>query len=401
MKKKNIIQLYIQRIAVCSFFCFLTPFFTLGQQQTYTLKTVVIDAGHGGKDPGAVGKLAKEKDITLSLALKTGALIQKHMPGVTVIYTRTTDEFIELHKRADIANKNGADLFISIHVNANANTAAYGTDTWVMGLHKSKANLEVVKLENKVINIEENFETRYQGMSSSDTDAIIIHTMMQSANLELSATLAALVQTQFRERVGRKDRGVHSAPFLVLWKTTMPSILIETGFISNPEEEKFLMTELGQDYMASAIFRAFRDYKQLIERKTNFGVDTAYINKQEIVNKPQEQLLIAPEKIETPTPPITSVEQNNSVQSDEIYYSIQIASSQTELKTTPENFKGLQNVFILQENNHNKYLVGKENTYKKIRAQFDEVAVKYPTAFIVAVKNNTRINLQEAIKITQ
>src|SRR5690606_27342700 len=227
MKKKAPIHVHVNKIWILSFLCFAVSF-AHAQQQKYTLKTVVIDAGHGGKDPGAVGKLAKEKDITLALALKTGALIQEHIPGVTVIYTRKTDEFVELHKRAEIANKSGADLFISIHVNANNNTAAYGTDSWVMGLHKSKANLEVAKLENKVISIEENYETRYQGMSSEDTDAIIIHTMMQSANLELSATLASLVQTQFRERVGRKDRGVHSAPFLVLWKTTMPSVLIET-----------------------------------------------------------------------------------------------------------------------------------------------------------------------------
>ena len=277
MNKNAPIHTQINKIWIISILCLLISLFAHAQEQKYVLKTVVIDAGHGGKDPGAVGKHVKEKDITLALALKTGALIQEHIPGVTVIYTRKTDEFVELHKRAEIANKSGADLFISIHVNANNNTAAYGTDSWVMGLHKSKANLEVAKLENKVISIEENYETRYQGMSSEDTDAIIIHTMMQSANLELSATLASLVQTQFRERVGRKDRGVHSAPFLVLWKTTMPSVLIETGFISNLEEEKFLMTELGQDYMASSIFRAFRDYKQLIERKTNFGVDTTYI----------------------------------------------------------------------------------------------------------------------------
>src|SRR5690606_34808250 len=175
--------------------------------------------------------------------------------------------------------------------------------------------------------------------------AIIIHTMMQSANLELSATLASLVQTQFRERVGRKDRGVHSAPFLVLWKTTMPSVLIETGFISNLEEEKFLMTELGQDYLASAIFRAFRDYKQLIERKTNFGVDSLYIAPIIAQESPQQNATVSLSQEDLP---IESKFANSDVYSkstDTIYYSIQIASSKTILQTSPENFKGLQNVY--------------------------------------------------------
>ncbi|HOS83988.1 MAG TPA: N-acetylmuramoyl-L-alanine amidase [Bacteroidales bacterium] len=261
------------------------------QTQAYTIKTVVIDAGHGGKDPGAVGKVAKEKDITLALALKTGNYIQKNIPSVKIIYTRSTDVFVELHKRAEIANKNNADVFISIHVNASTNKEAYGTDTWIMGLHKNKANLEVAKLENKVIMVEDNYSTKYQGMSADSTEAIIIHTMMQSANIEHSARLASMVQKEFRERVGRKDRGVHTAPFMVLWKTTMPSILIETGFISNAEEEQFLITEQGQDYMASAIYRAFKDYKTAIETKSNIASkqDQATQSTQNQTTTPKQQ----------------------------------------------------------------------------------------------------------------
>lgn len=262
------------------------------QTNAYTIKTVVIDAGHGGKDPGAVGKVSKEKDITLAIALKTGKYIEKNIPGVKVIYTRSTDVFVELHKRAEIANKNKADVFISIHVNASTNKEAYGTDSWIMGLHKSKANLEVAKLENKVIMVEDDYSTKYQGMSADSTEAIIIHTMMQSANLEHSARLASMVQKEFRERVGRKDRGVHTAPFMVLWKTSMPSILIETGFISNTEEEQFLITEQGQDYMASAIYRAFKDYKTAIENKSN------------IASKPEQPTIKQqPEQTKTETPP--------------------------------------------------------------------------------------------------
>lgn len=361
------------------------------QQRNYSIKTVVIDPGHGGKDPGAVGAISKEKDIALAIALKAGAYITQHFPDVKVIYTRQTDVFVELHERAAIANRNNADLFISIHANASTNKSAHGTDSWVMGLHRTKENLEVAKRENKVISIEDNHEARYQGMSPEDTDAIIIHTMMQSANLELSATFATLVQTQFRERVGRRDRGVHSAPFLVLWRTTMPSVLIETGFISNPEEERYLNSEQGQTYLASAIFRAFRDYKELIERKTNFGVDTSFV--QQVVESAIEGK--NPSIALPPEPTIFDAG------TQEIYFSIQLASSQTKSETSPENFNGLKNVFILHENNWYRYLVGKETTYQEIRKQLDTVKEFYPSAFIVAVQNNTRINLQEAIKLTQ
>ncbi|MFO7869059.1 MAG: N-acetylmuramoyl-L-alanine amidase [Bacteroidales bacterium] len=351
----------------------------VAQEERYRIKTVVIDAGHGGKDPGALGKKAKEKDLTLAMALKTGELIEKHIPDVDVIYTRKTDEFVELHKRAEIANTNSADLFISIHVNANRNRTAYGADSWVMGLHKSQANLEVAKLENKVISIEDDFKTKYEGMSAQNTDAIIVHTMMQSANLELSATLASIVQDQFRERVGRRDRGVRSAPFLVLWKTTMPSILVETGFITNEKEEAFLMTELGQDYMASAIFRAFRDYKNMIEKKTNFDVDTAFINR----------FSLAYDTVSNPT---------TSVNNADTYFSIQLASSKNNIETTSENFKGLKNVFILQENNVYKYLVCNNTDYEIVRERLEGVRELYPTAFIVAIKDNKRINLKKALK---
>jgi N-acetylmuramoyl-L-alanine amidase len=397
MKRQNTHMVFLKFAYIL---CLLMLPILVFSQQAYKLKTVVIDAGHGGKDPGAVGSMSKEKDIVLAIALKTGAYIKQHFPDVTVIYTRETDVFVELHKRAEIANKNNADLFISIHANANKNKSAYGTDSWVMGLHRTKENLEVAKLENKVISIEDNYETRYQGMSAEDTDAIIIHTMMQSANLELSATFATYVQTQFRERVGRKDRGVHSAPFLVLWRTTMPSVLIETGFISNLEEEKYLNSEEGQTYLASAIFRAFRDYKNILEKKTNFGVDTTAIS------RPSLPTVVAP----SPPPPQpqpqsqlqqTPVVNQISETKSDIYFSIQLASSQTLLQTNPENFLGLKNVFILHENNWNRYLVGKETTYQGIRNQLDAVKEKYPSAFIVAVQNNTRINLQDAIKLTQ
>lgn len=438
------------------------------QSTVYKLKTVVIDAGHGGKDPGAVGKVAKEKDITLAIALKTGKYIQEKVPGVKVIYTRSTDEFIELHKRAEIANKNNANLFISIHVNASTNTAAYGTDSWIMGLHKSKANLEVAKLENKVIMVEDNYSTKYQGMSADSTEAIIIHTMMQSANLEQSAFLGSLIQNQFRNNVGRKDRGVHSAPFMVLWRTSMPSILIETGFLSNPEEEQFLITQEGQDLMASAIYRAFKEYKTNIETKTNIGYTNAPVEEtptQQVkpteplkqieptvpIKKPitQQTQTLAKEQPKNETNPKDSLQKPlsqtelidkfaNQLQNDTlpkievkpithtqqtvqtvkpivepiakeqpkinnsgIIYSIQLASSKTKIDPTPANFKGFENVHIIQEDGWYKYSIFTSNTYKEIVAYHQKVKVKYPESFLVARKNGVKIPIQEAKLITQ
>jgi len=366
---------------------FILPFFVYSQDsKTYKIKTVVIDAGHGGKDPGAVGKNAKEKDLTLALALKTGGYIEKYIPDVKVIYTRKTDVFVELHKRAEIANKNNADLFISIHVNASNNTSAYGTDSWVMGLHKNQANLEVAKLENKVISVEENYHTQYKGMSAESEQAIIIHTLTQSANLESSATLAALVQNQFKTRVGRKDRGVNSAPFLVLWKTTMPSILIESGFISNLEEEKFLMTENGQDLMSSAIYRAFKDYKQYIESKTIFGIDTIAIQQAE----KEDELLKHLEDS------LNKIKEESFSDKNTITYSIQIASSKNKINLEPNNFKGLENISFYKQNGLIKYISGKELTFEDIKKQLASVKTLYPEAFIIALKNGKRINLQEA-----
>lgn len=300
---QNNIQFFQKRsllrpIVVCA--CLL-PFSALAQNSAYSLRTVVIDAGHGGKDPGAVGKNVKEKDLTLAMALKTGQLINTAYPDVNVIYTRKTDEFVELYKRAEIANRANADLFISIHVNASTNIAAVGTDTWIMGLSKSNANLEVAKRENKSIDKENANSGQYKGLSVDDTESIILFTLMQSANLEHSGNLAALCQTEFRENVGRKDRGVHTAPFLVLWQTTMPSVLVETGFISNEEEEAYLMTEEGKNTISAAIFRAFSNYKNYIENKSNVKVAqqaTSTMRPQEI--KPEEQ------KKETPATPTPS-----------------------------------------------------------------------------------------------
>lgn len=229
------------------------------------ITTIVIDAGHGGHDPGCSGRFSKEKNVALDIALKLGRYIEENMPEINVIYTRKTDVFVELYERARIANEANADLFISIHCNANENKSAYGTETITMGLHKSKVNLETAQRENGVILLEDNYEQNYDGFDPNSPEAYIVFSMFQNAFLDRSIDLASKVEQQFRDRVNRKSRGVKQAGLLVLFKTTMPSILVETGFLTNPTEEKFLNSKEGQSYIASAIYRAFKDYKNGIE----------------------------------------------------------------------------------------------------------------------------------------
>jgi N-acetylmuramoyl-L-alanine amidase len=231
----------------------------------FKLDVVVIDAGHGGKDTGTIGKKTKEKDVALKIALKLGSHIEKNIPGVKVIYTRKDDRFLELEDRAEIANKAKADLFICIHANANKNSIAHGTETYVMGLHKDDGNLEVAMRENSVILQEENYEERYEGFDPKSTESYILISITQSATQEGSLSFAQKVETQFKGRAGRLSRGVKQAGFWVLWRTTMPSVLIETGFLSNGNEEQFLSSDNGQELIASGIYRAFKDYKTEVE----------------------------------------------------------------------------------------------------------------------------------------
>ncbi|MDV3308192.1 MAG: N-acetylmuramoyl-L-alanine amidase [Cyclobacteriaceae bacterium] len=231
----------------------------------FKLSKVVIDAGHGGHDPGTHGRKYKEKDIALAIALKVGKYIEQNVPDVQVVYTRTDDSYVPLDKRADIANKADADLFISIHVNSIRNNTTYGTETWVMGLHRSESNLEVAKRENAVILLDENYEERYEGFDPNSPESYILFSLTQDAYYESSLKMAQKVEHQFKTRVGRNSRGVKQAGFVVLYKTAMPSVLVETGFITNPQEEEYLGSERGQDLIASGIYRAFKEYKLEVE----------------------------------------------------------------------------------------------------------------------------------------
>lgn len=231
----------------------------------FKVDVVVIDAGHGGHDPGTHGKKALEKDVALKIALKLGNYIQKNFRDVKVIYTRKNDTYLALDERANVANKSKADLFICIHANSVPGSDAFGTETYVMGLHKDKSNFEVAKRENSVILMDENYEERYEGFDPNSPESYILFSLTQSAYQESSLLFAQKVEEQFKSRVGRSSRGVKQAGFVVLWRTTMPSVLIETGFLSNSKEEQFLAGPQGQDLIASGIYRAFKEYKFMVE----------------------------------------------------------------------------------------------------------------------------------------
>ena len=239
----------------------LNSFSTVGVRDI-KIKKVVIDAGHGGKDSGTSGAFSIEKDIALKIARKAGEYIDKNLKGVEVIYTRFDDKFVELEERAQIANRNGADLFISIHCNSFPSPTVYGTETYVMGLHKEDANLQVAIRENSVIYLEDNYKERYGDFDPKSPESHIFFSLYQTAFLNNSINLATKIETQFAKRAGRRSRGVKQAGFWVLWSTSMPSVLVEIGYLSNPREEKDLNNELKHDYIASGIFRAVRAYKE-------------------------------------------------------------------------------------------------------------------------------------------
>lgn len=258
LQKSNVKRSLI--IAVCFILLFLCPVPGGWSKGNYRIKTVVIDAGHGGHDSGCLGASAKEKHVALDIALRLGRLIETHFPEIRVVYTRKTDVFIPLHERANIANRAHADLFICIHLNSGGK-GAYGSETYVMGNHKSEDNLEVAKRENSAILLEDDYKTQYDGFDPNSPEANIIFSLYQSQFMNQSLLLAANIQDEFETYAGRYNRGVKQAGFLVLYKTAMPAVLIECGFLTHDTEERFLASEKGQLNMAQSIFRAFKAYK--------------------------------------------------------------------------------------------------------------------------------------------
>lgn len=336
---------------------------------------IVIDAGHGGKDPGALGSVSKEKNINLAIALKTGEYLEQNMKNVKVLYTRNSDVFVGLKERAEFANKNKADLFLSIHSNWISNKNIKGTETWIMGPAKDEQNLEVAIKENEVIRWEDDFSTKYEGFDPGSPESYIMFTVMQNTFKEQSTWLASNIQNQFKNRAGRADLGVKQAGFWVLYMTSMPSVLIETGFITNTDEEKFLTSKEGQDYLASAIFRASRDYINEVDKKSHISTFV---------------------ETETAVDTDSSVIQNLPAD-DELKFMIQITTSTKKKALTPENFKGIKEITELPYPDRFRYAAGSFPNYTEAVDYREKIEALYPDAFIIAVKNNKILPLQDAL----
>ena len=341
------------------------------------IKTVVIDAGHGGKDPGCHGASAKEKHVCLAMALQLGDLIKSKYPEIKVVYTRSTDVFVELGERAKIANRNNADLFICIHANA-ASAQAYGTETYVLGLHRTESQQRVAERENSTIHFEEDGGAKYKNFDMSP-DAIIARQIQLSVFLDQSISFASKLQTEFKG-IGRHDRGVKQAGFLVLYKTTMPSVLIETGFLTNPKEEKFLNTPETQKKMSASMFKAFEKYKNELEGvEEETENETPFVEKEEIVE--------------------TEIEEINS---NDIVFKVQIETSEKKIPLTSTKFKGYT-VSEYTQNGLFKYTVGNSvNDFQKANNMKKKLRENgFQHAFVVGFLNGERINLQKAIKLAE
>jgi len=318
------------------------------------LKTVVLDAGHGGKDSGAVGKKSKEKNIVLDVTLRLGKMINDSLPEVNVIYTRNDDTFIPLNTRAEIANKAGADFFISIHANSSPSNDVTGAETFVLGLHRSKDNLEVAQKENSVIVLEDDYENKYEGFDPTQPESYIMFELMQNVYLEQSIVMASQIQDSF-VKSNRGDRGVKQAGFLVLRQTSMPSVLVELGFISNVTEEAYMMSDEGKDELVSAIFKSFKSYKNLYD----------------ISNRVQ------------------MVKQDNKEDENKgIIFGVQIATTSKKLDTLPTKYG---EVYLYEEKGMFKYYVGKTRSYDQVVQIKKRVKADYPDCFIVAFEDGKRV----------
>jgi len=318
--------------------------------------TLVIDPGHGGKDAGAVGKTSMEKDLNLKLALKVGDLVKAQYPDVNLVYTRSTDVFIPLQTRADIANKSDADLFISIHTNSAENKSAHGVETFILGTDKMEKNLDVAMRENAVMKLEADYKTTYQGFDPNSIDSYIMFELMQNSYMDQSLRFATLVQNRFVGNLNRGDRGVRQAAFWVLLKTACPSILFEMGFISNPDEEKFLNKEGTLDKMAEALVEAFGTYTHKQKAKAQAKEEPAASNKTE-----------------------TSVVQKCG-------YAVQICASRTELAPSDPKLKG-QPCGSIQTGEWYKYYVGPYDSKEAAQRKQKELKTLFPDCWVIEIKN--------------
>lgn len=400
------------------------------QESGYHIKTVVIDAGHGGKDPGCHGAIANEKDVCLAIALKLGAYIEKNFPKTKVIYTRKTDVFLELHERSTIANNNDADLFISIHANS-ASPKAFGTETYVMGLKYQEKNKDYISHENAVIYLEEDYEKNYELNLNSPKAKIMLSTI-QAEYLNNSIRLAEKIEKQFEERVGRHSRGVRQKVLYVMYNTYCPSVLIETGFLTNKNEESFLNSEQGQTYLSSAMYRAFREYKLESEGYSKTEIDSLIkLQKEKGVSLPdgprssndiseneeQQNGEVKKEENKKPVKPksnnLTASQAKKREEEAEkkekkddkksknkelnVYYSVQLTSSSEQVQLDDPSFENASDVFEYQQNGWYKYASGKFATFEEAFKQKQALkAAGFEGVFVIAFEQDKRISVQEA-----
>ena len=387
--------------------------------------TLVIDAGHGGKDPGTRGVKALEKDVNLKVALAFGKYVERNCPDVKVIYTRKTDVFIELSERAAIANRNKADLFISIHSNALPDgKISRGFETYTLGMHRASDNLDVAKRENSVILVEDNYKQRYAGFDPKSSESYIMFELMQDNNMSNSVELAKMIQHEACSLSGRQNKGVHQAGFLVLRETSMPGCLIELGFLTTPDEEAFLDSSNGQDLLAHGIFNAFLKYKKKYgarnsatssvkteEPKTGSAKQKSAAKeqpkqpaakeqpKQPAANEQPKQ----PAAKEQPKQPAAKTESSPVQKADPTsgsrpIFKVQIGASSQQLPPDSPEFKGLANVESYQENGMVKYTVGASPDFNEINRLRKSIFDKFPEAFVIAFKDGAKMDVAQAIR---
>lgn len=373
----------------------LTVFFLISNPVAAQIKekfTVVIDAGHGGRDPGAMRGKYKEKVINLKVALALGKLIENNYKDVKVVYTRKTDVFIDLVERANIANRNKANLFISIHTNATdaKNTSANGADTYILGLTKSAENLAVAKRENSVITFEKDYKSKYEGFDPNSPESYIIFEFMTNKYMEQSYKFASAIQNGFKTIAKRNDRGVRQAGFLVLWRSAMPSVLVELGFINNANEAKYLYSSAGQNAMARSIYSGFKKYKAEYDKMMGNTVAYAPSDEFDLTDEPDTE-----SEVEITDIAENKSNSNASTKSDanngKIEYKVQFLSSSKKLPANSSQFKGLKPIDFYKDGNTYRYTYGATTDKNEILKIQRQVRKKFKDAFVIEMKNGKRI----------
>lgn len=354
---------------------FALPASLFGQKAQFT---VVIDPGHGGRDPGALGSSSKEKDIVLAVGKKLGELIKQNHKDVNVLYTRNTDKFVDLNVRAGIANKAHADLFISVHCNAldKRKRSPQGVETYVLGLHRSKENLDVAKSENSVILYEQDYSTKYQGFDPNEPESYIMFEFMADQYLQQSVSFASLVQNRLVNNSKRVNRNVRQAGFLVLREVGMPSVLVELGYITNAEDEKYMKSANGQASLANSIYLAFKDYKHEFDKKNNPLSDVSKTKAQSVGSGTAAQVQPSAAK---------------AASSDKVEYRVQFLTSPRKLPNNSAQLKGLKRVSFYLEGSTYKYTYGNTNSKDEINTALRTVRKLFKDAFIVEFENDKRI----------